>query len=79
MKWAEELLQGLGGEKTRWETNIETLGEQLKDLTGDILLCAGVIAYLGSFTQSYRVKILKQWLYELMKKEIRATSNFSLY
>ena len=27
LKWATELLDGLGGEKTRWENNVISLGE----------------------------------------------------
>lgn len=78
LKRATELLEGLGGEKTRWENNVVQLGEQLEDINGDILCCSGIIAYLGSFTQQYWSKILKQWLYELMKREIKSSSNFSL-
>ncbi|MEW5311651.1 MAG: hypothetical protein WDW38_003347 [Sanguina aurantia] len=51
---AEKLISGLGGEKTRWTAAALSLGEQHVKLTGDVLLSAGQIAYLGPFTALYR-------------------------
>lgn len=51
---AEQLIGGLGGEKTRWSETALTLGELYNNLTGDILISSAVVAYLGAFTSSYR-------------------------
>lgn len=51
---AEQLIGGLGGEKTRWSEMAFNLGELYNNLTGDILISAGIVAYLGAFTSSYR-------------------------
>uniref|UniRef100_A0A803SM94 Dynein axonemal heavy chain 7 n=1 Tax=Anolis carolinensis TaxID=28377 RepID=A0A803SM94_ANOCA len=51
---AEKLLGGLGGEKTRWSQSALELGKQYVNLTGDILVSSGIVAYLGAFTSSYR-------------------------
>ena len=51
---AEKLIAGLGGEKTRWTAAATTLGEEYVKLTGDVLLAAAQIAYLGPFTAGYR-------------------------
>lgn len=51
---AEQLIGGLGGEKTRWNEMAFSLGELYNNLIGDILISAGVVAYLGAFTSSYR-------------------------
>uniref|UniRef100_A0A670HTF5 Dynein axonemal heavy chain 7 n=1 Tax=Podarcis muralis TaxID=64176 RepID=A0A670HTF5_PODMU len=51
---AEKLLGGLGGEKTRWSQTALELGKQYINLTGDILISSGIVAYLGAFTSSYR-------------------------
>lgn len=51
---AEQLIGGLGGEKTRWSETALNLGEVYKNLTGDILISAAIVAYLGAFTSSYR-------------------------
>ena len=44
---ATKLIGGLGGEKTRWTEVAEKLGKDYINLTGDVLLSAGFIAYLG--------------------------------
>ncbi|XP_009572642.1 PREDICTED: dynein heavy chain 7, axonemal-like, partial [Fulmarus glacialis] len=51
---AEQLIGGLGGEKTRWHETALELGRQYINLTGDILISSGIVAYLGAFTSSYR-------------------------
>lgn len=51
---AEQLIGGLGGEKSRWSEMAFNLGELYNNLTGDILISAGIVAYLGAFTSSYR-------------------------
>jgi dynein heavy chain len=51
---AEKLIGGLGGEKSRWTENAKVLGETYVRITGDVLLSAGFVAYLGPFTVNYR-------------------------
>ena len=46
---ATKLIGGLGGEKIRWTEVAEKLGKDYVNLTGDVLLSAGFIAYLGGF------------------------------
>uniref|UniRef100_A0A8C4P3H8 Dynein axonemal heavy chain 7 n=1 Tax=Dromaius novaehollandiae TaxID=8790 RepID=A0A8C4P3H8_DRONO len=58
---AEQLIGGLGGEKTRWNETALELGRQYINLTGDILISSGIVAYLGAFTSSYRQMQTKEW------------------
>jgi dynein heavy chain len=58
---AEELINGLGGERVRWTGFGEELNVALTNLTGDVLISAGVIAYLGSFTSQFRDKATSDW------------------
>lgn len=51
---AEKLIGGLGGEKDRWTEAAEILGQMYENITGDVLLSSGVVAYLGAFTVDYR-------------------------
>lgn len=51
---AEQLLGGLGGERDRWNQAAKDLGERYVNLTGDILISSGVVAYLGAFTSAFR-------------------------
>ena len=45
---------GLGGEKTRWSEAANMLSGRYDNIMGDVLLSAGVVAYMGPFTVDYR-------------------------
>lgn len=51
---AEQLISGLSGEKHRWSQAATELQFTLDNAIGDVLLSAGVVAYLGAFTVAYR-------------------------
>jgi dynein heavy chain len=59
---AESLIGGLGGEKTRWKAQSELLAETYVNLTGDVLISSGMIAYLGAFTSVFRDELASQWV-----------------
>ena len=47
---AEKLIYGLGGERDRWSDMAQDLGSRLINITGDVLLASGVVAYLVKIT-----------------------------
>ena len=51
---AEQLIGGLGGEKDRWSQAAHDLSIKYTNLTGDVLISSGIVAYLGAFTSAYR-------------------------
>ena len=59
---AEKLLGGLGGEKGRWTANVEILAVDYNNLTGDVLIASGFMAYLAVFTQAYRKESCASWV-----------------
>lgn len=75
---AEKLISGLGGEKARWTAAARSLGEQYIKLTGDVLLAAGQIAYLGPFTAAYRADVLRDWVTSCQAKGIPCGDRFKL-
>ena len=75
---AEKLLGGLGGEKDRWTQTATTLKEKFVNLTGDIILSSGVIAYLGAFTATYRQKCIQTWSEKCAFAKIPCSENFFL-
>ncbi|KAM9628836.1 dynein axonemal heavy chain 7 [Morphnus guianensis] len=75
---AEQLIGGLGGEKTRWHETALELGRQYINLTGDILISSGIVAYLGAFTSSYRQMQTKEWALLCKTKDIPCSDDFSL-
>ncbi|KAM9123015.1 dynein axonemal heavy chain 7 [Pangshura tecta] len=75
---AEQLIGGLGGEKTRWNLTALELGRQYINLTGDILISSGIVAYLGAFTSSYRQNQTNEWTSLCKMRDIPCSDDFSL-
>ena len=75
---ATRLMSGLGGERVRWTENVENLQTQYDNITGDILLASGVVAYMGVFNSSYRSEAIESWSNLLRAKHITCAENFSL-
>lgn len=75
---AKTLIDGLGGEKTRWTQSALDLAKQCTLLTGDVLVSAGVIAYLGPFTAALRDKQVTRWTALLHERKIPASEGVTL-
>ncbi|TSM60567.1 Dynein heavy chain 7, axonemal [Bagarius yarrelli] len=75
---AEQLIGGLGGEKTRWSETALNLGVLYTNLTGDILISAAIVAYLGAFTSSYRQSATEEWIEMCKVKAIPCSKHVSL-
>ena len=75
---AEKLLTGLGGERGRWTASADDLAARYRDLTGDVLLSAGFLAYLGPLTQQYRDALLLAWGQQCRALAVPASEVFSL-
>ena len=67
---AVKLIESLGGEKGRWGELAKILKVAYQNLTGDILVSSGEIAYLGAFTAAFRTEIVEEWVNETKSKEI---------
>ncbi len=59
---AEQLIGGLGGEKDRWSQQATELSQRYINLTGDILISSGLVAYLGAFTSAFRQDQINAWV-----------------
>ncbi|KAM8930418.1 dynein axonemal heavy chain 12 [Pelodytes ibericus] len=75
---AEKLIGGLGGEKSRWSSAADSLQNTYDNLTGDVLVSAGVIAYLGAFTAGFRQECTRNWSKLCKSKMIPCSDDFSL-
>lgn len=75
---AKKLIGGLGGEKDRWAQAAIDLQGIYDNLIGDVLLSAGVIAYLGPFTSIYRDKCVSEWSILCKRYKIPCSMKFSL-
>ncbi|XP_076804189.1 dynein axonemal heavy chain 3-like isoform X1 [Clavelina lepadiformis] len=75
---AEKLINGLGGEKERWTEAAERLREQLHNLTGDVLMSSGTVAYLGPFTVDFRNNCVTEWQSSCRGAQIPCSDTFLL-
>ncbi|GBG33042.1 Dynein heavy chain 7, axonemal [Hondaea fermentalgiana] len=76
---AKQLIDGLGGEKVRWTQNVADLKDEYVLLTGNVLISAGVIAYLGAFTAEYRDDVVERWTTLCREKKIPSKDDPSLF
>ncbi|KAL8592235.1 hypothetical protein ACOMHN_030910 [Nucella lapillus] len=75
---AEKLIGGLGGEKDRWTQAAVDLQDVYDNLIGNVLISAGVIAYLGPFTAAFRDSCTTDWVKQCQSKQIPVSADFSL-
>ena len=54
------------------------LGSRLINITGDVLLSAGTVAYLGAFNVVFRNEIIADWQAKCNKEDIKCSEHFSL-
>ncbi|XP_031781103.1 dynein heavy chain 6, axonemal isoform X1 [Nasonia vitripennis] len=72
------LTSALADEEVRWIEEMEEFDKEIGNLTGDTLVAAGGLAYLGAFTSAYREQLLGIWLSRCREQNIDTTANFSL-
>lgn len=48
------------------------------NLTGDVLISSGMIAYLGAFNSLYRDELAASWVKQCQEKNIPNSGQFSL-
>ena len=57
-----KLVDGLAGEKTRWEATLIELDETYEQLIGDCILAAAFMSYCGPFPSEYRDSLILNWI-----------------
>lgn len=75
---ATKLIGGLGAQKELWLSNSEKLSDTYINLTGDVLISSGLIAYLGAFNSVLRDELTEMWVKRCQQKEIPNSGDFSL-
>ncbi|KAL0223335.1 hypothetical protein P9112_002725 [Eukaryota sp. TZLM1-RC] len=78
MQRAGRLLDSLVSEKERWEATVSSFEQKETNLVGDVLLSAGYVAYLGTFTADFREAMAKEWKDALLDRKIPFSEDFSL-
>uniref|UniRef100_A0A8C9M054 Dynein axonemal heavy chain 1 n=1 Tax=Piliocolobus tephrosceles TaxID=591936 RepID=A0A8C9M054_9PRIM len=75
---AGKLINGLSDEKVRWQETVENLQYTLNNISGDVLVAAGFVAYLGPFTGQYRTVLYDSWVKQLRSHNVPHTSEPTL-
>ena len=56
----------------------EELKELYKQVTGNVLVASGIVAYFGPFTVQYRDNLLKDWCEKCQEENIRVSDDVTL-
>mmetsp|Transcript_9798 Transcript_9798/g.9596 ORF Transcript_9798/g.9596 Transcript_9798/m.9596 type:complete len:217 (+) Transcript_9798:598-1248(+) len=75
---AEKLVVGLADESKRWAIAVKDLEVDLVNLIGNIILAAGYISYVGTFTSKYRDTLLQEWMKACYTKKIPFSNDFTV-
>ena len=75
---AEQLLGSLGGESERWAVASAALAQEQHNLWGDVVIAAGVVAYLGAFSPAARINCIDEWKDLLGDRGVPSALSFSL-
>lgn len=70
MNRAVRLIGGLADEKVRWIETIANIEASTVNVTGDILISSGAVAYLTPFTDKYRRGLLSEWLRVIEEQKV---------
>ncbi|KAI4880923.1 hypothetical protein NFI96_025448, partial [Prochilodus magdalenae] len=75
---ADKLIGGLADEKVRWSETVQHLEYLVGNVSGDVLLAAGYVAYLGPFTGEYRAAMVEEWLRGFKELQVPHTAEPNL-
>ncbi|XP_048505442.1 dynein axonemal heavy chain 2 [Athalia rosae] len=67
---AAMLVDGLSGERIRWQETVLVLEKLFDCLPGDCLLATAFVSYLGPFVSNYREDLVAIWRKEVIEMEI---------
>lgn len=72
------MIGNLKNERESWSVDLEAARNFKENLVGDVLICSGILAYLGVFVASYREECVKTWGDMMKKYNIQSSANVSL-
>lgn len=74
MQNAENLVNGMSSNQTRWSAKEQRLQSETLTVIGDSLLAAEFVSYIGPFSASFRKRIWKDnWLPRISEQKIPIT------
>uniref|UniRef100_A0A7S4DG85 AAA+ ATPase domain-containing protein n=1 Tax=Lotharella globosa TaxID=91324 RepID=A0A7S4DG85_9EUKA len=76
---AKQLIAGLSVMRDGWTVKAKDLGVAFKNVVGDVIISAGVMAYLGVFTIDYRTECVGAWKKLLADKKVPSSESYKLH
>lgn len=73
------LKSALADEEKRWRETVQELNEELKAVTGDVLVASAGIAYLGAFSIDYRKQMYSMWIDKCQELKVPISATFDLF
>ena len=74
---AGQLVEGLSGERSRWESSIKQYKQSIKNLIGDCIIASSFLSYFGAFDSEYRDELFKLITNKINEKNINITKSFN--
>ena len=62
----------------RWNESIEAIVASLENVIGNMVLCAGAVAYLGPFNAKFRLELMEKWMQKCKNLSIPVDPKFEL-
>ncbi|KAJ8670787.1 hypothetical protein QAD02_002046 [Eretmocerus hayati] len=75
---AAMLVDGLSGEKGRWESTVHELDGMFDSLPGDCVIATAFVSYLGPFVSNYRDELVRIWNAEVREKGIPSSKSLDV-
>jgi dynein heavy chain len=75
---AAALVDGLAGEKVRWEISVTKFDSQITNLVGDCMIAAAFLSYAGPFGAVYRQDLVEnRWVQPVKEFQLPFSSDFT--
>lgn len=78
MQSANDLIEGLSGEKIRWIDEIAQMKTTIDCLVGDVMYLTAFLSYIGPFNQDYRKRLQETWRDYIYGKRIPMSSKINV-
>lgn len=73
-----KLIDNLSIEQKRWEEDSQGFVKQMETVTGDCLVAAAFLAYIGYFNQQYRQMLVQKWQDRLVTANVKCKEDLSI-
>ena len=78
MHRATKMIEGLAGEKERWNSTVARLTDEKQFITGNCLVAAGMLCYAGPFISQFREKMEEFWREQMKELYIKYTDKINM-